>query len=96
MGYFLLNAEWLWEGAPSGIDDSIAELGGIFPIIEDEDTTEPDALWTDHDSFSNHATVEDDDAVEKELETIATNLGFLNVCILSYRRIVAGEYNQKK
>ena len=56
-------ADWICKGAPSGIDVSIAEPDGLFPIFEDEYTTEPDALWTDRDAFSNHETVEDDDEV---------------------------------
>ena len=55
------TALWFHHGAPAGIDVPM-ELEGIMPKVEEEqDVLDPNDLFTDHYTFTNHGSLEDDE-----------------------------------
>ena len=56
--------QWLWEGAPAGLECDVNCLDGLFPRVPEEETElSPGDLVTDFDAFTNYTGVDEDDDV---------------------------------
>ena len=58
------TAEWLWDGAPAGIEKDFV-LDGVLEAAEDESPADAGELATNQETFANYTGVEDNlEAVE--------------------------------
>jgi hypothetical protein len=70
--------EWLWSGAPAGIEIQ-PDAGPIFPPVEEAQPESYDGLVSDLNTFRNYPGIEDDQSVETQLRDFCLK-GYMTKC----------------
>ena len=60
--------QWLFTGAPAGLERGFDDLDGLFPRVAPDEGDDIDTLASDYESFSNYTGVDDDPDAAAVLE----------------------------